>query len=144
MEIIPPPKKDNPNPQPSCLGRDAQGRVESISGSLARLGISGAGGVVAGADGIGRGLALGLQLAADETRDDLDVEGAAVVEVSRVGGRERLLLAAVETSRELDGRVAAGAKVQVGLAGAELAQLLGAGGGVALVLCRGKEVSIWY
>lgn len=128
------------------LGRDAQGRVESISSGLARRGIGGAGGVVAGADGIGRRLALALQLAADEARDDLDVEGAAVVEVGRVGGRKRLLLAAVEAGGELDGRVAAGAKVQVGLAGAELAggpaELLGAGGGVALVLCSGdKRVS---
>lgn len=125
-------------PQPD-LGRNAQGRVESISGSLARLGVGGGGGIITGADGVGAGLALGLQLPADETRDDLDVEGAAVVEVGRVGGRERLLLAAVEPRRELDGRVAAGAKVELGLAGAELAELLGAGGGVAGVLCCGSE-----
>lgn len=62
-----------------------------------------------------------------------------MVEVSPVGGRERLLLAAVKASGELDGGVAAGAKVQVGLAGAELAQLLGAGGGVARVLCCGER-----
>lgn len=127
------------------LGRNTQGRVEGISSSLARRGVGGGGGVVAGGDGVGRGLALGLQLAADEPRDDLDVEGAAVVEVGRVGGRERLLLAAVEARGELDGRVAAGAEVKgLGLAGAELAQaaeLLGAGGGVALVLCCGNEIS---
>lgn len=119
------------------LSRDAQGRVESISGSLARSSISGGGGIVAGADGVGRGLAFGLQLPADETGDDLDVEGAAVVEVSRVGGGERLLLAAVEAGGELNGRVAAGPEVQVVvLAGlAQLAELLCAGGGVALVLC---------
>lgn len=64
-----------------------------------------------------------------------------MVEVGGVGGRERLLLAAVETGGELDGRVAAGAKVEVGLAGAELAELLGAGGGVALVLCLEIRVS---
>lgn len=132
-------KKGNPHlsPQISRLGRNAQGRVESISSSLAGLGVGGGGGVVAGGDGVGRGLALGLQLAADEARDDLDVEGAAVVEVGRVGGRERLLLAPVEARRELDGRVAAGPEVQLGLAGAQLAELLGSGGGVALVLCCG-------
>lgn len=121
--------------KPSRLGRNAQGRVESISSSLAGRGVGGGGSIIAGGDGVGRGLALGLQLAADEARDDLDVEGAAVVEVGRVGGRERLLLAAVETRGELDGGVAAGTKVQLGLAGAQLAELLGAGGGVALVLC---------
>lgn len=65
-----------------------------------------------------------------------------MVEVGRVGGRERLLLAAVEAGGELDGGVGAGAEVEVGLAGAELAQLaelLGAGGGVALVLCDGYQ-----
>lgn len=63
-----------------------------------------------------------------------------MVEVGRVGGRERLLLAAVETRRELDGWVAAGPEVQLGLAGAQLAELLGSsGGGVALVLCCGGD-----
>lgn len=130
-------KKGKSSSQPTTLprlGRHAQGRVESIRGSLAGRGVGGGGGIVAGGDGVGRGLALGLQLAADESRDDLDVEGTAVVEVGRVGGRERLLLAPVETRRELDGRVAAGPEVQGG-SGAQLAELLGAGGGVARVLC---------
>lgn len=137
-------KKGSPHlsPQISRLGRNAEGRVESISSSLAGRGIGSGGGVVAGGDGVGPGLALGLQLAADEARDDLDVEGAAVVEVGRVGGRERLLLAPVEARRELDGRVAARPEVQLGLAGAQLAELLGSsGGGVALVLCSGGSVS---
>lgn len=138
IHIHAPKKKRSPHhlrPQPPHrLGRNAQGRVESISGSLAGGGVGGGGGIVAGGDGVGRGLALGLQLPADETRDDLDVEGAAVVEVGRVSGRERLLLAPVETRRELDGRVAAGPEVQGG-SGAQLAELLGAGGGVARVLC---------
>lgn len=147
MEIhihAPKKKKAKPLSQPTTLprlGRNAQGRVESIRGSLAGRGVSGGGGIVAGGDGVSRGLALGLQLPADETRDDLDVEGAAVVEVGRVGGRERLLLAPVEAGGELDGRVAAGPEVQGG-PGAQLAELLGAGGRVALVLCCGDGVSI--
>jgi hypothetical protein len=114
------------------LGRDTQGRVESIGSSLALLSVGGAGGVVASGHGVGGGLALGLQLAADEARNDLDVEGTAVVEVGRVSGGKGLLLAAVETCGELDGRVGARAEVEAGLA--ELTQLLAAGGGVTLVL----------
>lgn len=70
-----------------------------------------------------------------------------MVEVGRVGGSEGLLLAAVEAGGELDGGVGAGAEVEVGLAGAELAQLaelLGAGGGVALVLCNNSKLVDWH
>lgn len=65
------------------------------------------------ADSSGAGLAPSLQLADNEAGDDLDIERRAVRERRRVGRLEAVLLAAVEARAEDDGRIGAGAEVEV-------------------------------
>lgn len=117
---------------PSRLSSNAQSRVEGIRSRLARLRLSGGRRGITCAHGISGRLALAAQLLADEVRDDLDVQGRAVVEVGLINGGEGVLVGPVLLDAEGDGGVAAGAKVESGTA--ELAQLLGRGGSVALVL----------
>ena len=64
-------------------------------------GFGGSGGGGAGGDGGVRGLTFGGELAIDEVGDDFDVERGAV------------FLAAVEARAEDDGRIGAGAEVEV-------------------------------
>ena len=51
-------------------------------------------------------------MSADERRDDIDVEGAAVVEISLVNRLEGVLVASIKAGGELNGGVGAGAEVE--------------------------------
>lgn len=121
------------------LSSDAKSGVESISSSLASLGIGSSSSRVAGSDGIGGSLALASKLLADEAGDDLDGVGRSVVKVSGVSGDESIGSTTVVLGTESNGGVAARAKVKS--CATHLAELLGGVGGVALILCQDMLVS---
>lgn len=123
------PLSANPHTQKKGLCGDAQRGVEGIRGGLALLRRCGGRRSGARADGIVGGLALGVQLLADEVGDDLDAQRGAVVEVGLVDGRERLLRGPVLLGAEGDGRVAARAEVERGTAVLGEPAVLGAGDG---------------
>ena len=119
------------------LSRHAKGRVESIGSSLAGSRLSGLRGLLASLHRLRGSLARALQARARKVGNDADRLGRAVVEVGRVDVLEAGLLAAVEADGELDGRVAAAAKVErVDLAAGQgrAAEPLQVVGGAALVL----------
>lgn len=88
----------------------------SSAGSVARL--------VASSHRLGARIALILQLLANKLADDLDVQGALVVEILSVNRLEALLLlATIQALGELDLGGATAAKVQSTMPAAELAGL---------------------
>ena len=82
----------------------------------------------ASCDGSGRGLALVLQLLADKTRDDLDVERGPVVEINLVDSLEGVLSASVKTRGEFNGGV--GARAEIKSSALDLCGCCGIAGGL--------------